>query len=159
VYAENEIVIHAPLERIFALGAAIGDWADILPHYRYVTVHSDDGRVKQATMAARRDFGPVPFPVTWRTSQVVLPEENRIIFFHTGGITRGMYVEWRLTAQSDGSVRVVIAHDLRYPLPFLTEWFARYIVGNLFIHHVAGKTLARVKEISEQETLSPHSTI
>lgn len=146
---ENEIVIHAPLERIFALGAAIGDWAKILPHYRYVTVHSDDGRVKQATMAARRDFGAFAFPVKWRTSQIILPEENRIIFFHTGGITRGMYVEWRLTPLPDGAVHVVIAHDLRYPLPFLTDWFARSIVGNTFIHSVAGKTLARVKEIAE----------
>jgi uncharacterized membrane protein len=155
VQTQNEIVIRAPIERIFALGAAIGDWARILPHYRYVTVHSDDGRVKQATMAARRDFGAIPFPVRWRTSQVVLPEENRIIFFHTGGITRGMYVEWRLTPQADGSVHVVIAHELRYPLPFLTDWFARTVVGSLFVHHVAGRTLARVKEIAEQETLMP----
>src|SRR5579862_6299880 len=103
MYTENEITIRAPLERVFALGADIGDWATILPHYRYVTVHSDDGRVKQATMAATRRFGQFGFPVKWETAQVVLPEEGRIVFFHTGGITRGMYVEWRLTeAAADG---------------------------------------------------------
>lgn len=149
---ENEIVIHAPQERIFALGADIGNWAKILPHYRRVIVHSDDGRVKQASMAAVRPFGPIPFPVRWRTSQVLLPEEGRIVFFHTGGITRGMYVEWILTREPDGATRVVIAHELRYPLPLLTDWFARWIVGRTFIHNVAGRTLARVKEIAENET-------
>jgi uncharacterized protein YndB with AHSA1/START domain len=148
---ENEIVIRAPRERVFSLGADIGRWAEILPHYRRVTVHHDDGRVKQATMAAVRHFGGVAFPVRWRTSQVLLPEEGRIVFFHTGGVTRGMYVEWVLTDEPGGGTRVVIAHELRYPLPPLTDWFARYVVGRTFIHHVAGRTLARVKEIAESE--------
>jgi len=147
---ENRIVIFAPAERIFALGADIGAWPRFLPHYRWVTVFSDDGRVKQAEMAARRDG----WPVKWRTSQGVLPEGNRIVFFHTGGITRGMYVEWVLTpAHVDGrdGVCVTISHDLTYPLPLLTNWFARYIVGGLFIHHIAGRTLACIKEIAESE--------
>ena len=93
------------------------------------------------------------FPVRWRTSQVLLPEENRILFFHTGGITRGMYVEWILTplpADAGGGVRVVISHELSYPLPALTGWFARDIVGAQFVSHIAGKTLARFKVIAEQ---------
>jgi aromatase len=147
MHTENAITIHAPVERIFALGANIGDWPKLLPHYRWVTVFSDDGRVKQAEMAARRDG----FPVKWQTSQVVLPEENRIVFFHTGGVTRGMYVEWRLTElpeSAGGGVKVVIAHDLSFSLPWLTGWFVRFI-GTHFIENVAGKTLARVKAIAE----------
>ena len=150
MHTKNEIIIHAPAARIFALGAAIGDWPRILPHYRWVKVYSDDGRVKQAAMAARRDW----FPVQWSTSQVVLPDENRILFFHTGGVTRGMYVEWILAPRppaEGGGTRVIIAHDLSYPLPFLTNWFARYIVGELFIHYIAGKTLARIKEVAESD--------
>ncbi len=149
MHTENAIIIHAPVERIFALGANLDAWPRLLPHYRWVTVSSDDGRVKQAEMAARRDW----FPVRWRTSQVVVPEENRIIFFHTGGITRGMYVEWRLTRLPEsegGGIHVVIAHDLSYPLPFLTGWFAHHIVGNLFVAYIAGKTLARFKVIAEE---------
>lgn len=149
MHTQNEIIIHAPLRRIFELGAAIGEWPQFLPHYRWVTVFSDDGRVKQAEMAARRDR----FPVKWRTSQVVLPEENRIVFFHTGGVTRGMYVEWNLTQspQEAGGVRVVISHELIYPAPLLTNWFARNIVGGMFVSHIAGKTLQRIKEIAERE--------
>jgi 1-acyl-sn-glycerol-3-phosphate acyltransferase len=67
-----------------------------------------------------------------------------------------MYVEWRLTERSaleGGGVRVVIAHDLSYPLPFLTGWFARHIVGTFFVAHIAGKTLARFKVIAEAAPL------
>lgn len=152
MHTENSVVIFAPIERIFRFGADIGDWPRILPHYRWVTVASDDGRVKQAEMAARRDR----FPVKWRTSQVVLPEENRIVFFHTGGVTRGMYVEWVLTPVVDGGrqgVRVTIRHDLTYPLRPLTDWFARDVVGRLFVENIAGKTLARIKALAEAEAV------
>jgi len=48
MHTENSIVIHAPVERVFALGAAIQEWPRLLPHYRWVIVFSDDGRVMQA---------------------------------------------------------------------------------------------------------------
>ncbi len=148
MHTENQIVIRGDKARIFAVAAAIADWPRLLPHYRWVRVFEDDGRVKQAEMAARRGR----FPVKWRTAQVVLPEEDRILFFHTGGVTRGMYVEWNLADEPDaGGVRVTIAHALTYPVPPLTGWFARHVVGALFIHHIAGLTLARVKEIVEAE--------
>lgn len=146
MHTENHIDIRGDRKRIFDIAAAIGDWPRRLPHYRWVRVSFDDGRVKQAEMAARRGR----FPVKWQTAQIVLPEEDRIVFFHTGGVTRGMYVEWRLE-QREGFVRVTIAHDLTYPLPPLTNWFARYVVADRFVHHIAGLTLARVKEIVENE--------
>jgi ribosome-associated toxin RatA of RatAB toxin-antitoxin module len=147
MHTENEIVIRGPKERVFALASDIGAWPTFLPHYRWVRVFSDDGRVKQAEMAARRGR----FPVKWRTSQVVLPEDDRIVFFHTAGVTRGMYVEWRLTAAAAREVRVVIAHDLSFPLAPATGWFARHVVGGLFVRHIAGLTLARIKQIVEAE--------
>ena len=142
---ENQIVIRGEKQRIFELGAGIADWPRLLPHYRWVRVTHDDGRVKHAEMAARRGR----FPVKWRTVQVVLPDEDRLLFFHTGGVTRGMYVEWNLEAREDGTVRVTISHELTYPLPPLTGWFTSGVVGGLFVHHIAGMTLARIKEIVE----------
>ena len=150
MHTENRIVIHAPLERIFALGADIGDWPKILPHYRWVNVLSDDGLVKQATMGAKRDN----FPVQWQTSQIVLPDLNKLIFFHTGGVSRGMYVEWNLRHLPEtegGGVEVIISHDLTYPLPPLTNWFAHGVVGEMFVAKIASRTLARIKEITEAE--------
>ncbi len=150
MHTENEIIIHAPLRRIFALGSGIADWPRILPHYRWVTVFSDDGRVRQAEMAALRGR----FPVKWRTSQVLLPEENRIIFFHTGGITRGMYVEWvlrEIPASDGGGVHVRIWHELTFPAAVVTNWFARDIVGGIFVSYIAGRTLACMKQLAESE--------
>jgi len=147
MHTENQITIQGDLRRIFDLAADIGAWPDFLPHYRWVRVFSDDGRVKQAEMAARRGR----FPVKWRTAQVVLPGENRILFFHTGGVTRGMYVEWNLRPISDVEVLVIISHELTYPAAPLTNWFARSVVGALFVSHIAGLTLARIQKIVELE--------
>src|SRR4028118_57457 len=113
MHTENQIMIRGDAKSIFALAADIGAWPRILPHYRWVTVFSDDGRVKQAEMAARRGR----FPVKWRTAQVVLPDENRILFFHTGGVTRGMYVEWNFVDEdSVGNAAVPIAPAPPSPL-------------------------------------------
>jgi ribosome-associated toxin RatA of RatAB toxin-antitoxin module len=149
MYTENRIVIRGDWARIFALAADIASWPRLLPHYRWVRVFHDDGRVKHAEMAARRGR----FPVKWRAAQVVLPDEHRILFFHTGGVTRGMYVEWNLSDAGgvENGVRVTISHELTYPFGPLTGWFARRVVGALFVHHIAGRTLARVKEIVEGE--------
>lgn len=150
MHTENEITIFAPLERIFDLGSNIANWPAILPHYRWVTVFSDDGRVRQAEMAALRNR----FPVKWQTSQVLLPEENRIVFFHTGGVTRGMYVEWvlrEIPLEEGGGVHVRIWHELTFPVAPLTNWFAKDIVGGIFVSYIAGRTLARIKQLAEKE--------
>lgn len=144
---ENHIVIDGPKRRIFEIAADIAEWPRLLPHYRWVTVFSDDGRVKQAEMAARRGR----FPVKWRTAQVVLPDEDRILFFHTGGATRGMYVEWNLRDEAEGGTHVTIWHELTYPLAPITNGFVRRVIGDGFVHAIAGQTLARVKEIVESE--------
>ncbi len=46
---------------------------------------------RRFAMGARR--GPVP--VRWEAIQRPLPDERRIEFVHTGGVTRGMQVAWR----------------------------------------------------------------
>jgi hypothetical protein len=98
------------------------------------------------------DFGAVRegFPCSWRARQELFPAEARITYQHIGGITKGMWVEWRLERRGD-HVRVTIDHRLEYPLPILGPLFARYIVGNLFIHNIAGKTLGCIKRKVEAE--------
>ena len=146
----NEIHIAGDPDRIYQLAADIHDWPRILPHYRYVKVqergnnHGIDSVV--AEMGASRDG----FPVKWRARQELLPESRRIRFQHIGGITRGMQVEWRIEPESE-SVRVSIHHSLAYPVPILGALFAEYIVGRLFVHNIAGKTLRCIKTIAESE--------
>jgi ribosome-associated toxin RatA of RatAB toxin-antitoxin module len=142
----NIIEIEGSIDRVFELGANIQDWPRILPHYRYVRVDEASALHKVAKMGATRDG----FPVTWRARQELRPEERRILFQHTGGITRGMEVEWRLEPV-DNRVRVTIYHALSYPVPILGPLFADYIVGRLFISNIAGKTLNCIKRIVEAE--------
>jgi len=65
------------------------------------------------------------------------------------GVTRGMTVEWTITP-APGGMLVRIAHDFEPPWPRpLGPLVARYIVGDLFVHNIAGKTLRQIKRVAE----------
>lgn len=142
MHIESVIEIAAPWERAFALAADIERWGERLPHYRWVRILERDGRRTVAEMAARRGR----IPVRWRAVQEVWPEERRILFTHVAGPTRGMAVAWSFTPAA-GRVRVTITHDLRWPPPL--HWIAEWVVGRLFIAHIAGQTLRRIKALAE----------
>jgi hypothetical protein len=96
-------------------------------------------------MGARRG----PIPVRWEAIQRPLPDQRRIEFTHTGGVTRGMEVAWRFEPVADGSQEVSIHHalDLRWPL--IGGWVARHVIGPQFVDAIAGRTLRRVKALAE----------
>ncbi len=145
---ENRITIDAPAARIYDLAAHIERWPQILPHYRYVTLLRDEGATRLAEMAASRDG----FPVKWVSIEELFPERHGIRFRHVRGITRGMDVEWIIEPAPHGGagmlVRIVHAFDPPWPRP-LGPLVARYIVGGLFVHNIANKTLRRIKELAE----------
>jgi hypothetical protein len=79
---------------------------------------------------------------------VPLPDERRIEFVHTGGVTTGMQVVWRFT-ERDGAIDVSIEHQLELGWPLIGDLAARYVIGPQFIEAIAGRTLRRVKELAE----------
>lgn len=145
---ETGITINADPMTVFEFGAATERWPEILPHYRWVYLLDEEGESRLVEMAARRDFGPLSWPVRWWAVQTNYPDEPRIEFKHVGGITKGMEVEWLFTPQEDG-VRVVIRHDLDLKWPLIGGIAANYVIGPVFIESVASRTLARIKELSE----------
>lgn len=153
MYVQNTISIHGDpgrvCRRVFELASNLQDWPRLLSHYWYMRVLEDSGRHKVADFGAYRDFG-WRFPCRWRARQELFPEAGRITFEHIGGVTRGMRVEWRIVPCPDGA-EVTIAHWLDYPIPLLGPWFAHYVVGKLFVHHIAGQTLRRFQAIVEAE--------
>lgn len=157
MHTENTVYIRGSKSRIFQLAADIQNWPDILPHYREVLVfeQTDDGRRKVGEMAAVRSDFPLPgiaFPVRWRSIQICEPNTGHIYFKHLAGIAQGMWVVWSLEDDPEGrGVRVSIRHDLTYPLPLLNGWFAQNMVGRQFVGAIAGRTLATIKEIVENE--------
>jgi ribosome-associated toxin RatA of RatAB toxin-antitoxin module len=141
----NEIFIRAAPDVVFDLAADTERWPRILPHYRWVRRLRGTDQHKIVEMAARRDF----YPVRWVAEQRTLADERRITFRHVRGISRGMDVEWRLTPL-DGGTHVAIRHQFESDIPLAGDFFARRIVGELFVSNIAGKTLRRIKELAEQ---------
>lgn len=157
MHTENVVFMDAPADAVYALACDIDAWPRLLPHYRSVTVREQtpDGTRKQATMNAVRPGWPVRgvrFPVRWDCVQVCDPAAQTVTFKHTRGVAQGMWVVWTLAPDPYGrGTRVSIAHDLRYPLPFLNGWWAREMVGRQFVGAIAGRTLSTFKSMVESK--------
>jgi ribosome-associated toxin RatA of RatAB toxin-antitoxin module len=130
--------MQAPTERIFALAAEVERWPQRLPHYRYVRRLPDPAGELRFAMGARRGL----IPVRWEAIQRPRPEDGVIEFVHTGGVTRGMAVAWRLRPDP-GGVEVSIEHQLS-----TRSRVAGAVIAN-FIEAIATRTLRRVKELAE----------
>lgn len=134
----NEILVHAPPSAIYRYASDTERWPEYLPHYRFVRTLERDGDRRVVDMGAWR----TGIPVRWRAEQVNDPLAPTIRFRHIRGWTRGMNVEWRFEPVAGGT-RVTIDH--RAALPFPMDW----IIGKLFIDHVATRTLRRMKTLAE----------
>lgn len=141
------IRMHAPAARIFELAADVERWPERLPHYRYVRRLPDPAGQRRFAMGARRG----PIPVRWEAIQRQRPAAGVIEFVHTGGVTRGMRVAWRLDDRRDG-VEVSIEHELRLRWPIVGELVASWIIGPQFVEAIARRTLRRFKELAEAAT-------
>ena len=157
----DEIVMRAPAERCFRFGADVERWPEWLPHYRWVRFRRKDAfGTGLVEMAARRGFGPLPWPVWWMSEMTVDPSLPVVRYRHVEGITTGMDVEWSFTPQPDGATRVRIVHDWpegpHWPIPGPAKRaVAAGVIGPVFIHHVASLTLAGIGKAVE--AASAHS--
>lgn len=151
----DEIDVRGGVDECFRAGADVENWPHILPHYRWVRFQEKEafgtGRVE---MAARREFGPLPYPVWW-VSRMDLDEKGpRVLYHHVDGITTGMDVEWSFERIDDRTTRIRIVHDWdsgpAWPLPRVgRRVIADRIIGPVFIHNVAGRTLAGIRRFVE----------
>ena len=142
---ENSIVIRAPLEKIFETTANLLSWPALLPHYRWIHVLQvgQDGMIVK--MAARRGW----LPIQWTSRYRIESSARELHFEHLKAFTRGMRVVWTYQPTTDG-VLVTISHELDRT-SVAGRWFARVVLGKLFIHPVASRTLLHFKRYLEQE--------
>jgi coenzyme Q-binding protein COQ10 len=151
----DETVMRASPVDCFRHGADVERWPEWLPHYRWVRFQRKDGfGTGRVEMAARRPFGPLPYPVWWVSEMTVDRVHPAVRYRHVDGVTTGMEVEWSFTDRGDGTTLVRIVHDWedgpRWPLPGpLRRWLASAVIGPVFIHHVASRTLAGIKRAVE----------
>ena len=151
----DERIVRAPLARIFALASDVERWPALLPHYRYVRFlerRRDGGGV--VDMSAVRPFGIVYWPTWWRSSMRVLgtggTEPPTIRFTHIGGVTRGMEVEWSFRAVAEGThVRILHVWD-GPPIPILGSAAATLVIGPVFVHGIASRTLLGLASAAER---------
>ncbi len=149
----DEGIVAAPWRAIFDLARRVEDWPEYLPHYRYVRFrqHATDGG-GIVEMSADRPFGSVGWPTWWLSEMSVDEGAPAIRFRHIGGITKGMEVEWSFHTVSGGThVRIVHVWD-GIPLPFLGIPVATIVIGPVFIHGIASRTLAGLAKAAERES-------
>jgi len=156
----DEQLVRSPLNTIFELAKKVEAWPEHLSHYRFVRFRerrSDGGGIVE--MSANRPF-PVPltplrvnWPTWWLSEMSVNEAAPAIRFRHIAGITRGMDVEWTF-ATTPGGIHVRILHVWDGPpIPLIGIWAATYVIGPIFIHGIASRTLAGLATKAESR---PH---
>lgn len=143
-HIENTILVQAPMERIFDLAAEVDRWSELLPHYRWVRRVWQSGDTSIVEMSALRSG----IPVKWTSVQQISRKDNRVYYKHIGGLTRGMWVEWKME-QADDGIRITIIHDLTLLVPIVRSAIGKWIVGEVFVKHVADETLRYIKSAAE----------
>jgi ribosome-associated toxin RatA of RatAB toxin-antitoxin module len=144
-HSVNEVRIRGSAARVVELAFDLPRWPSFLPHYRWVTVLAEEGDRKTVEMACWRGF----IPLRWRSHLWVMPEAGRMRFLHIAGPARGMDVEWEVRQEGE-EVYVAIRHDLALQVPLVRTPIGRWIVAEVFVKAVAGRTLACLKRAVEQ---------
>jgi len=139
----------ASVSRVFACAADVERWPEWLAHYRWVRFlerRPDGGLVE---MAAWRPFGPLRWPTWWVSEMMVDRAAPAVRYRHVRGITRGMDVEWTFAPEGE-RVAVTVTHRWDGPpWPGLRRAAAGLVIGPLFVHAIAQRTLAGIARVAE----------
>ena len=137
--------MRAPMERVFGAATEVERWPELLSHYRWVRMlerRLDGGLVE---MAAWRPFGPFGYPTWWVSEMRVDRPTPAVHYRHVRGITSGMDVVWQFVPDREGT-EVSIVHEWSGPpWPVISRPAAELVIGPVFIHGIASRTLAGIK--------------
>jgi ribosome-associated toxin RatA of RatAB toxin-antitoxin module len=152
----DEQVVRAPLHTIFDLAKKVEAWPQHLSHYRFVRFRerrSDGGGIVE--MSANRPFA-IPFTglqLNWRTwwlSEMSVNERAPAIRFrHIAGITKDMDVEWKFVSTPVGTHVRILHVWTGLSIPIVGKWAAVQVIGPVFIHGIASRTLAGLAKVAE----------
>jgi hypothetical protein len=160
----DELFVRASVVPFFELARDVQRWPTHLHHYRYVRFRerrADGGGLVE--MSAYRPFsignssrGPlsINWPTWWLSEMSVDKARPAIRFRHIGGITKGMDVEWTFVPATRGT-HVRIVHLWDGPrIPVVGTWAARLVIGPVFVHGIASRTLAGLAAVAEREAIT-----
>lgn len=141
--------MRAPLDRVFTAAADVERWPELLSHYRWVRMLERGPEGGLVEMAAWRPFGPVGYPTWWVSEMRVDRATPAVHYRHVRGITAGMDVVWRFVPDGEGT-DVSIVHEWSGPAwPLISRPAAELVIGPVFIHGIASRTLAGIKRYVE----------
>jgi hypothetical protein len=105
-------------------------------------------------MSANRPFGPLAWPTWWLSEMSVDERLPNVRYRHVQGVTAGMDVEWtfeRAAPGDDARTRVRIVHVWNGPSwPVIGTAAALAVIGPVFVHGIASRTLAGLARVAEQ---------
>jgi ribosome-associated toxin RatA of RatAB toxin-antitoxin module len=154
-------LVSAPVGAIFDLARDVERWPSLLPHYRavrFIERNADGGGMVE--MSAWRPFGPFAWPTWWVSEmQVSVGGANTgstgvlpwIRYRHVRGITSRMEVLWAFKPLEGAGVHVSIVHVWNGPdWPLIGDLAARAVIGPVFVHGIASRTLAGLARAAER---------
>jgi len=140
----DRIRMKAPMDRVFRAAIDVEQWPAILGHYRWVRVLERQNDEALVEMAAWRPFGRIKYPTWWVSEMWVDQAAAAVHYRHVQGITTGMDVVWQLQPVSGGT-EVSIVHQWSGPRwPVIGPVAAAWVIGPVFIHGIASRTLAGI---------------
>ena len=151
----DEGFVRAPVALVFRIVRDVEHWPAHLAHYRFVRFReraADGGGIVE--MAANRPFGPFNWPTWWLSEMQVVGATGAtpsVRFRHIGGITKGMEVEWHFVPRNGGTL-VELVHGWDGPgWPLVGIHAATIVIGPVFVHGIASRTLAGLGRVAERE--------
>jgi uncharacterized membrane protein len=146
----DQIRVAAPVQRVFQAAVDVEQWPDLLSHYRWVRMLERREQGGLVEMAAWRPFGPFNYPTWWVSEMRVDHPGLAVHYRHVRGITAGMDVVWQLQPH-EGGTGVTIVHTWSGPTwPLVGRPAANWVIGPVFIHGIAARTLAGIAKHVEE---------
>jgi uncharacterized membrane protein len=148
----DRVLMRAPMDRVFRAAVDVEQWPALLSHYRWVRMLDDGKQVSVVEMAAWRPFGIFKYPTWWVSEMSIDRRAPAVHYRHVRGITTGMDVVWQLQPAGDGT-EVTIIHEWSGPRwPLVGSAAADWLIGPVFVHGIASRTLAGLARHVEAES-------
>jgi len=141
----DRVRVRAPVESVFSAAEDVEQWPALLSHYRWVRRLEQHGDTAVVEMAAWRPFGRLRYPTWWVSEMWVDRTTPAIHYRHVKGITTGMDVVWRMEPSGDGTDVTIVHEWLGPPWPVVGRAAASWVIGPIFIHGIASRTLAGIR--------------
>jgi hypothetical protein len=149
--AVDRLLMRAPVARVLRAAEEVERWPELLAHYRWVRRLERRPEGGLVEMAAWRPFGPLKYPTWWVSEMRVDRAVPAVYYRHVRGITAGMDVVWRMVPEGDGTL-VTIVHEWSGPRwPLVGRAAAELVIGPVFIHGIASRTLAGIRRHVEAD--------